>query len=370
MSIYKQRPSYSTRPSFWRRLGTILLILLLLTGLASAAFLFFFRGYVVHTPSGPRLQLPFFLQTQSHPNGEDEETDRTVFANDQTVTLPEQTSKPELLSPLHAIRLSEDSILNGTAEKDMKKVGANAVIFDMRGEDGALHYISTLTSAIDSGASAASPGLNEAIQTMNRNPNLYTIALVSCFSDSYVGKLQPELCLTRDAGVPWRDEDNMTWLSPSKDAVQTYLFAICRELSALGFDEILLTNCSYPTQGARQQQFEGCDRVETLSLTLHDFYQEARRVAKEKEVALSLLWEDAPKNDKQKPLSGQNLEDILPLADRVFLVGDERQAAETFSSRGLSSAGFSLVSILSEKGPASTSWAILSPVKNNEQQTP
>lgn len=362
MSIYRQRPSYSTRPSLWRRLGKILLILLFLAGLASAAFLFFFRGYVVNTPSGPRLQIPFFLQTQSQPNSEGEETTSAVFCSDQTVTLPEQTSSPELLSPLHAVRLSEDSIIKGTAEKDMKKAGANAVIFDMRGEDGALHYISNLKSAIDSGASAASPGLNEAIQTMNRNPNLYSIALVSCFSDSYVGKLQPELCLTRDAGVPWRDEENKIWLSPSKDPVQTYLFAICRELSDLGFDEILLTNCSYPTQGARQQQFEGCDRVETLSLTLHDFYQEARRVLKEQEVALSLLWEDAPKNDKQKPLSGQNLVDILPLADRVFLVGDERQTAEAFSSHGLSSTNLSLVSILSEKGSSSTSWAILSPL--------
>lgn len=370
MSTYRQRPRYSTRPSLGHRLGRLLLILLFLAGLASAVFLFFFRGYVVNTPSGPRLQLPFSLQTQTQakPSG----ADTTVFGTDTSVTLPESTSPPsaKLLSPLHAILLSEDSILNGTAASEMKKAGANAVILDMRGADGALHYVSKLKTAIASGASAASPGLNEAIQTMNRNPSLYSIALVSCFSDAYLGKLQPELLLQRDAGVPWRDQGNMTWLSPSKDAVQTYLFDICRELSDLGFDEILFTNCAYPIQGARAQQFENCDSVETLSLTLTDFYQEARRVLKEESVSLSLFWEDAPKNDKQKPLSGQSLEDILPLADRVFLEGDETQASEVFSSRGLSCTRLSLVTILKEPGGTSNSWAVLSFAKKNPQQTP
>lgn len=358
MSIYRQKPSYSTRPSAWQRVAKLLLILLFLAGLASALFLFFFRGYVVNTPSGPRLELPFLLKTQSSTAAGKQEAASAVFGAN-TITLPDAETTP-LLSPLHAIRLSEDSMRNGKAEEEMKRAGANAVMVEMRGADGSLHYISKLKTAIDSGASSASPGINEDIQTMNRNPALYTIALVSCFSDSYLGNVQPELCLQREAGVPWRDQQNMTWLSPSKDATQTYLLDICRELADLGFDEILFTNCAYPTQGARSQQFEGSDSVETLSLTLNDFYQEARRALKEKGVSLSLRWEESPENEAKKPLSGQSLEDILPLADRVFLDGSGDHVREVFSSRGLSSSNLSLIPIQSEPGSASSSWAVLS----------
>ncbi len=42
-----------------------------------------------------------------------------------------------------------------------------------------------------------------------------------------------------------------TWLDPTQETVQAYLIGLCRELADLGFDEILLTHCAYPTQGRR-----------------------------------------------------------------------------------------------------------------------
>ena len=50
------------------------------------------------------------------------------------------------------------------------------------------------------------------------------------------------------SGSPWRDEAGHTWLDPAQEEVQTYLIGLCRELAELGFDEILLTHCAYPTQ--------------------------------------------------------------------------------------------------------------------------
>lgn len=353
MSIYRQAPHYRPKPSPWQRIAKVFLILLLLAGLISAIFLLFFRGFVVDTPAGPRLQLPILSKTQPS----DEGSADAVFSNDPTVTLSDESAAAPL-SPLHAILLSSDAILDGTVKEQMQKGGGNAVIFDMRMEDGSLGYVSKLRQAIDSGASAATPGLNDAIRTMNQNPALYSIARVSCFSDEKLTRLEPDLALKRGSGVAWRDESQRAWLSPDRDTVQTYLLDICRELRALGFDEILLTNCAYPTNGALAQRYAGSDSVETLALTLEGFYHEVRRVLAEEGMTLSVFWQPSPMNEQNQPCSGQRLEDLLPLSDRVWLEEDGPSTQEVFSSRGLSSAKLSVISVLNQPGGASSSWAI------------
>ena len=350
MSIYRQQPNYTSKPTFVKRLGKLLFILLILAGIASAIFLIFFRGYVVDTPHGPRLELPF-LAKKSHAN--------PVFSEDSSITVPEE-SKQSMLTPLHAIRLSLDSVMDGTVQRQMEQAECNAVILDMRSEDGSLHYVSDLSLAIESESSAALPGLNEAIRSMNRNPSLYTIARVSCFPDAKLAASAPDLALQRASGVPWRDSSQTSWLSPHCDVVQNYLFDICRELADLGFDEILLTNCAYPTQGARSQTYGSSnDSIEALSVTMEDFYQEMRSILDAEAVHLSILWEPSPTNEEDQELSGQKLDTLILTADRVWMENDYEDAAEVFSAHGLSFSNPSLVSIRSNFGNSSFSWAIL-----------
>jgi len=351
MSIYRQKPQYTPRPSLLHRLLQALFILLLLAGLASALFLFFFRGYVVDTPDGPRLELPFLAKR---------EKSAAVFSNDPAVTLPDAAEPSALLQPLHAVRLSTEVILDGTAQKEMEKAGCNAVVFDMRDENGALQYVSSLPLAIESGASAATPGLNDAILAMNQNPELYTIARVSCFPDPKLAQVKPELCLLRPSGAPWRDESSTPWLSPNQDAVQQYLLQICEELSDLGFDEVLLTSCAYPTNGPLSQLYGSEDEsIEALSVTVEDFYGEVRRVLEAKSTRLSILWEPSPTNNQNQSFSGQNLEAIALTADRIWLNGDHDAAVSVFSSRGLSYANLPFVCVISKSGNFSYSWAVL-----------
>lgn len=41
----------------------------------------------------------------------------------------------------------------------------------------------------------------------------------------------------------------LNWLDPSKPAARQYLCGLAKELAEMGFDEILLTDVSYPTEG-------------------------------------------------------------------------------------------------------------------------
>ena len=50
-------------------------------------------------------------------------------------------------------------------------------------------------------------------------------------------------------GYIFYDGNNENWLDPSKEKTQEYLASLAVECAELGFDEILLTDFSFPTQG-------------------------------------------------------------------------------------------------------------------------
>lgn len=354
MSVYREKPRQRTSTSPSRVLGKTLLILLLLAGVASAFFLLFLRGYVVDTPAGPRLQLPLLSAQATQPEAD------AVFSQAPGVTVPDgapDTRSP--LSPLHAIRLDMQVVEEGRAEEAMRKAGCNAVIVDMRDESGALSYVSKLPEAIESGASDASPGRNAAISRMNANPNLYSIARISCFSDEKIGALLPAWTILRAGGVPWRDADARPWLSPEQDAVQTYLLEICREVSALGFDEILLTTCAYPAGDVQGLSSDPAQVAQARARTLDTFYGAVQRTLREEGVNFSLCLEtETQEIAAGAALNGQSPEQLLLSADRIWTKDDPTHAQAVFAARGLTAVDLPLVSIQKQKGSASSSWAI------------
>lgn len=344
MGLYHhQKPKHQKPPSFQKRLFTAVFIVFLLLGLLSAVFLFFFRGYVFDTPNGPVLKAPLFSK--------DSNSTSDAFSENNTIRIPNrENSTHDLFEPLHAIQLSQEAILNGNAADLVSSAHCNSAIFDMRGETGRLFYVSQLPLAVKAGASSALPGLNDAIRAMNEDPNLYTIAKVSCFPDSKLTQFDPDLALIRESGSLWLDSAGRAWLSPKEDWVQAYLLDICLELAALGFDEILLTHSAYPSEDIATW-------VEDASLSrtavLEDFYAEMRQTLEEQDVRLSILWESP-----QLSGNGQSFPAIASAAHRVWSKYSEKALQSVFSSQGLSSKSIPVVSIIPHNGSSSSSWAI------------
>ncbi len=357
MSFYREKPQQSRKSAPSQVLGKILLTILLLTGVASAFFLLFFRGYVVDTAAGPRLQLPFLAAQGAEPPV------REALSPTPGVTVMDDAdASSTLLTPLHAVGIDITAVDEGSVEEQMRQAGCNAVVVDMRDDDGALSYISKLPEAIEAAASDATPGRNEAIRRMNANPNIYSIARISCFSDEKVGALLPAWTILRAGGVSWRDAAARPWLAPDNEAVQTYLLAICREVAALGFDEILLRTCAYPDSPTGSFQGDDTQVKQTRADTLDAFYGAVQRVLAEEGVNLSLSWEaSAPERTVGTQYNGQSPEQLLLCADRIWTADDPTRAQEVFATGGLSSADLPLVLIQAQKGTPSGSWAILSP---------
>ena len=352
MDVYRRTPDYAgSRPSPFRRLGQLFMALILMGGFAAGLFLLLFRGYVAEGPDGLQLHPPL-LKTGT------QATEVSGTVSGITVTdvqsAPDQSPAP---NPLQAVYLPLDSITDGSYEKVLPQNHCNAAIFDMKDAQGRLGFVSDHPLAIASGASAADPELNEAIRTMNQEDDLYTIARITCFRDDTLTAQRPDLALLRASGSPWRDKDGAPWLAPASGDVQSYLLDLCREAAALGFDEVLLTQCYYPTEG-NLDEFSGTqydsDAPETV---LEDFYSEVRTLLQDQGVRLSILWMDTPVNEEGRPLSGQTLQGAVLGADRVWVLEAEKGAAQVFDPQRTGGSN-DMVFVMTNPGDTASSWAI------------
>ena len=236
---------------------------LLVLGLAAA---FFLQQYTVYSADGARVRLPW-----SDPDPAPVAETPSPSPSEPLVVI---TPEPEVQTPIHAVTLPESALTDGTALQQVEAAGGNAALFDMKTDEGALAFTSAQPLAVETGVNAPEDR-NAAIQALNAQEGLYTVARVSCFRDNTVPRTHPELAL-RSAIGNWRD-DGYRWFSPAYPEVRSYVTGVCLELAGLGFDEILLDWACYPVSGDLSTILTGeAYDPATLSQTLTEFYTQLR----------------------------------------------------------------------------------------------
>ena len=288
--------SYHT-PSLPSRIGRVLLVLLCSAGVLSGGFLLL-CGLGVLSPAAISQQVSAWL----HPPA----------ASTPASAPAEDLSLPEENDPFQGVFLSLDQLADAQTLAD----GYDGVILPMKTADGALGYVSALPLAADAGASSGDPDRNEVLRALNDTPGLYTVAQVSC-------REEPGLSLHRVSGSPWLDESRQGWLDPAQPQVQSYLIGLCRELAQLGFDEILLTDCGFPTQG----DLDSLRAVEEKEETLETFCRQHQRALADTPVTLSVMGQrDSVTAD---PVSGQTTA-LLATFGRVWTQAEDQEALAAF----------------------------------------
>lgn len=295
--------SYHT-PSLPSRIGRVLLVLLCSAGVLSGGFLLL-CGLGVLSPAAISQQVSAWL----HPPA----------ASTPASAPAEDLSLPEENDPFQGVFLSLDQLADAQTLAD----GYDGVILPMKTADGALGYVSALPLAADAGASSGDPDRNEALRALNDTPGLYTVAQVSCLRDSALVREEPGLSLHRVSGSPWLDESSQGWLDPAQPQVQSYLIGLCRELAQLGFDEILLTDCGFPTQG----DLDSLRAVEEKEETLETFCRQLQGALADTPVTLSVMGQrDSVTAD---PVSGQTTA-LLATFGRVWTQAEDQEALAAF----------------------------------------
>ncbi|WP_297210277.1 putative glycoside hydrolase [uncultured Flavonifractor sp.] len=315
--------AYHGRNRFGTFLKVLIVVLILLLAAALAALLFL-EPYVVYSSDGVRLELPFFQ------NREEPEPDSSAPAVVLTTPEATPTPTPTPLPDFRGVLLERTALYDGTAVAQAEQAGATAVIFDMKADDGSLGYISQQQLAQQAQVSATDPAINAAIQMLNTG-TLHTVARVSCFRDNAAPRSDMALAIPRSTGN-WRDEGDYRWLSPANEQARAYVVGICRELAELGFDELLLDNCGFPTQGRLDKILVG-DSYDPENLTgpLEQFFRELDAVLAEYPQMVVSVVSSSGVLTGQSDGSGQTAALLEEEADRVLVAQEGEEPLPTLA---------------------------------------
>lgn len=254
------------KPSLPARLGRLLLALVCSAGALAGCFLLLCALGIL-SPGAISQQVALWLG---------EPADSAPVAGQAEISLPDE----ETDGPFRAVFLPLEDL--GSAQT--LAAGYDGVVLPMKTDDGALGYVSALPLAADTGASSGDPDRNQALRELNETPGLYTVAQVSCLRDGTLVQGDPSLALRRVSGSPWLDGEGQGWLDPTQPQVQNYLTGVCQELAQLGFDEILLTHCAFPTQG----ELDSLEDLPAKQTALETFCRQLQGALADYDVTLSV----------------------------------------------------------------------------------
>ena len=104
----------------------------------------------------------------------------------------------------------------------------------------------------------------DALLAYLKKSNFYTIARIPALRDFYYGLEHVSDGLPMPGGYLWIDSSSCYWLNPASEGTRAYLVQIIRELQALGFDEVVLSDFRFPDTD--QIVYSG-DKVQILADT-------------------------------------------------------------------------------------------------------
>ncbi|MCO7137162.1 putative glycoside hydrolase [[Clostridium] leptum] len=156
-----------------------------------------------------------------------------------------------------------------------KETGVNAVVVDIKLEDGTLTYASNLEAPKTAGAVADdAPDLMAALTDL-KDAGIQPIGRMVCFKDP-IAKLA-----IRAGAIQYKPNPQLTWLDASKanggkswlnpysDVAAQYLIDIASEAVDMGFEQIMLEGVQFPDKGGSTAYYgkeaETISREEALS---------------------------------------------------------------------------------------------------------
>ena len=216
--------NYRGRTPKWKILLAIVLVLVILLSLTFLGL----QRYIVYDETGT----PHFLLPQS---SESQEAEHTAPPADLTIEEPEV---PEAEEPT-VYYLSPDPVLTteeaGTVLAVLEN-GCNGAVLTVKDQSGSV-YLQT------------SGEIQQALASILSATD-HAAARIVCFADPQAANGDVEgMGLKNTGGYIFYDGNNRQWLDPGKEGARSYLCGLAVQCAQLGFDEIILTALSYPTEG-------------------------------------------------------------------------------------------------------------------------
>ncbi len=229
-----------------KRIGTLLVALLLVFIVTWLCWVVWLQRYVIYTDGGA--QLNFSLSSYEITGKEavppKAEQNISIFYNEGADAI--DTVKE--MAQLNGYYITSD-MFQQDIDYVMLQVerfpSGTPVMIDMKGAFGSFFYQSNLSDAVIS----ASTNIDQVSKLITRlhTKGFYTIARISAFRDRSFGEshVSSGLYMLNRRGL-WMDSDGMYWLDPTNATTTSWITSQVLELKEMGFDEVLLDNFCFP----------------------------------------------------------------------------------------------------------------------------
>ncbi|MEK7584884.1 MAG: putative glycoside hydrolase [Patescibacteria group bacterium] len=131
----------------------------------------------------------------------------------------------------------------------IKETELNSVIVDIKDYTGNILYDSDLALVNELDTERIVMRDVAGIVDEFHAADIYVIARQTVFQDPALAQAKSEWAITVQGGGLWRDYKGLSWVDPTRPEVWQYNFAIAREASKLGFDEINFDYVRFPSDG-------------------------------------------------------------------------------------------------------------------------
>ena len=286
-----------------RKKQKVLITLVLIVAVLLCGAFLLLQDYFVYDDSGKiSLDLPFLDR-----GGEDSPTVDEDEVTIDIVTPEEKPSSLREVKELHA-RMVGSLVLKRDPEKTLESTPEEDIVIEVKRVNGSITYASeaNIPEEVDVTGGETMTNL-KAILAGDK----YVVGRMSTFCDSYFVRAYRDAALCRDNGGYWYDADSRTWLDPTHPQTTAYITALCQELTALGFDELMLDHFAYPVTG-NTAAIDGLAQTDREAV-LADFIAALRANLPEGTVLGIVLRNDLSAED------GINAELITTYFDRVYV---------------------------------------------------
>ena len=302
MSGYRGYNNYRGRASKGKTVLAVVLILIILASIA----LMILQKYVIYDAAGtPQLMLPGREAEEVLLPEEDEELNLTI----------QETPKDIVLKGVVLPVPTDREIWSLSNRQAQEVLGEDRVpmVITMKDSRGTVHFDSA--AAVPGSVRFFVDDSDVVLDAALTHP-VYSIARLSCFLDPKAANYDVDgMGLKNTGGYIFYDGSNAQWLDPAKEGARNYLCAMAVELAELGFDEILLSDVSYPTEG----KLDKIDYGDTVKVrNLQTFLEEMRAALEPYEVKLSLQLSETILIEGSDNAAGIIAADLIPLVDRLY----------------------------------------------------
>ncbi|MDL2288410.1 putative glycoside hydrolase [Oscillospiraceae bacterium OttesenSCG-928-F05] len=232
---------------------------------------------------------------------------------------PAETPSPHSGLTLKAVFLpdiTDDAAVEAAAAL-VESGTANAVIINMKADSGHLSFVSQTVLAENAEVNAESDP-EDAIARL-KGAGAYLVGRMSAFKDDRAPRTNNTFATKISDGVIWLDENYHGWLNPYSDGVKAYLTDLSLELTALGFDEILLDNVCFPTRGRPNLLYFGADATTPRTDAIEGFIEDLKATLEGAGAALSCMPGAACLAEGRHEDAGQDLTALAGLCDRIYM---------------------------------------------------